>query len=364
MRVLHVVNSMANVGNGIVNATVDLACTQSRAGHEVVVASSGGAFVDLLRRSGVRHETISLRRAPGSMLKTLRRLRALIDEVRPDVVHAHVMTAAVLAWLLRPFVRARYGTVSTVHNEFRRDAVLMGLADRVVAVSGAVGVSMARRGIPERKIRVVNNGTLGSPRRLPAADVAAKALQRPAVTTIAGMYERKGIAELIEAFGAVSPAHGAHLYLVGAGPDEAWFRSLARTSAGHDRIHFEGFQAEPASYLVSSDVFVLASRAEPCGLVISEAREAGCAIVATAVGGNPEQLDGGAAGTLVAPRDPASLAAAIEQLLRDPGALEDARRRARSQLETFRVERVAAQTVAVYDELLALRKTVGQRATP
>ena len=43
MRILHLLNHVDRVGNGIVHVAVDLACMQARAGHEVWVASKGGA---------------------------------------------------------------------------------------------------------------------------------------------------------------------------------------------------------------------------------------------------------------------------------------------------------------------------------
>lgn len=51
--------------------------------------------------------------------------------------------------------------------------------------------------------------------------------------------------------------------------------------------------------------------------MIAEAREAGCAIVATRVGGIPEMLDGGSAGVLVPAGDPAQAAARLRWLLID-----------------------------------------------
>jgi glycosyltransferase involved in cell wall biosynthesis len=61
-------------------------------------------------------------------------------------------------------------------------------------------------------------------------------------------------------------------------------------------------------------VFVLASLNEPFGLVISEAREAGFPVVASNVGGIPEALDGGEAGILVPPGDPAALVDAVRRI--------------------------------------------------
>ncbi len=53
-------------------------------------------------------------------------------------------------------------------------------------------------------------------------------------------------------------------------------------------------------------------------MVITEAREAGCAIVASDVDGILEALDGRNAGLLVAPRDITALEAALTRILSDP----------------------------------------------
>jgi glycosyltransferase involved in cell wall biosynthesis len=85
--------------------------------------------------------------------------------------------------------------------------------------------------------------------------------------------------------------------------------------------------------------------------VLSEAREAGCAIVATEVGGIPEALDGGEAGVLVPPCDVDALAAAIARLLRDDDERHALQARARENLAHAQVSRMHEQTLEVYYEL-------------
>lgn len=48
MRILHITNHVLEVGNGIVNVAVDLACSQSALGHDVFYASGGGEYERLL----------------------------------------------------------------------------------------------------------------------------------------------------------------------------------------------------------------------------------------------------------------------------------------------------------------------------
>ncbi|MBW4469068.1 MAG: glycosyltransferase family 4 protein [Stenomitos rutilans HA7619-LM2] len=354
MRILHLLNHIQEIGNGIVNVAVDLACLQAEAGHTVVVASGGGEYDRLLTRYGAKHVLLDQRRQPLNLLQAGRQYQKLVQTLQPEIIHAHMMTGVVMAWALRG--NTRYGLVSTVHNEFQRSAILMGLADRVLAVSQSVANSMAQRGISQVKLRVVRNGTLGSPRER-VSELLPITLQRPSIATLAGMYHRKGIADLISAFEQVATEFAdAHLYLIGNGPDRAAFKAQAHATAVSDRIHFEGYQAEPQRYLQVTDIFVLASRQEPFGLVLSEAREAGCAIVASNVDGIPEALDGGKAGILVPANNPTALAEAIAQLLRDPELVKTWKTRSRQNLDWLNVSRVHTETLTVYSELLAERE--------
>lgn len=351
MRILHLTNHIQEIGNGIVNVAVDIACLQSKNGHHVAVASSGGEYLKLLGSYGIQHFELNQSRIPSNILRAVGNYRRIIREFQPDIVHAHMMTGVVLAGIFRK--SSEYALVSTVHNEFQRSAVLMGLADRVIAVSSAVADSMVKRGIPASKLRVVANGTLGSPRSCNINDCQPMNLNCPAITTVAGMYSRKGIMELIEAFVKIAddfPA--AHLYLVGDGPERSNFEEIVQKTPVANRIHFEGFQRDPQRYMLASDIFVLASHYESFGLVLTEAREAGCAIIASDVDGIPETLDAGQAGVLVPVKDSEVLAATLARLLTNPEQLEHWKYQAKQNLERFSVMRVSDETLNVYHELI------------
>ncbi len=348
MKILHLLNHVDRVGNGIVHVAVDLACVQARDGHEVWVASKGGAYEALLARYGVRHVQLDQGRRPLTLLRALFALRRLLANAAPDIVHAHMVTGLLLARMLRPF--ARWRLVASVHNEWQSSSTLMKLADRVIVMSEDAVGRLAARGMPRATLRPVRNGTVGSPRLLDEAEVGAGLLQ-PAIVTVAGLYERKGIGELISAFESLAGLHpAAQLYLIGEGPDRARFEAQAAATAAADRIHFLGFQPSPRPYLRDAAVFVLASRAEPGGLVLPEARDCGCAIVATAVDGSPELLDGGRAGLLVPAQDVPALASAITRLLDDPAERERWRAAARANLDWLTIERQHRETLAVYVE--------------
>jgi glycosyltransferase involved in cell wall biosynthesis len=351
MRILHIMNDVTDRGNGIVNTAVDLAIEQARQGHIVAITSAGGGYEPLLEHRGVRHFNLDRSRRPAQILRSLLLFRRQLHDFKPDVVHAHMRTGLLFAWLWGQI--DRFPLVAHVHNVHDRESVIMGLADRVIAVSQSVAETMANQMIAMKKIRVVLNRTLDSPRQPTIADIQAAALARPSIVTVGGMNHRKGIAELISAFEIAGEEFpNAHLYLVGDGPERALFEAQAHKSRWRERIHFEGFQSVPQAYMLSADVFVLASRRESFGLVLIEARQAGCAIVASDIDGIAEALDGGRAGLLVPPQNVQVLADALCKLLASEHERHMWQRRALQGIERFQVSAMAYEVENVYHELI------------
>lgn len=89
--------------------------------------------------------------------------------------------------------------------------------------------------------------------------------------------------------------------------------------AGQSVLHSIGAvsQAEVAGWLRAADVYVHPSRADTFPSGVLEALACGTAVVASRVGGIPEQVSEDT-GVLVDPGDPMALASAIEALLGDP----------------------------------------------
>lgn len=352
LKIVHLANHVQEIGNGIVNVVIDLACSQADAGHDVLVASAGGEYEALLARHGVRHVRLAQEPKPSKLASMCWQFNRLIVREKPNVVHAHMITGALIARIVR--LGRSYRIVTTIHNEFQRSAPLMGIADRAVAVSAAVAQSMQRRGIPVSRLRTVANGTIDSPRRdRNAKRPAVATLLHPNVVTIAGMYRRKGVGVLVDAFARIDrDTIPAHLYVIGNGPDLEEFKAQAVSLEIADRVHFLGFQPDAPAFLAQTDVFALASFNDSCPLVISEAREAGCAIVGSDVDGIPQALDFGGAGVLVPPGDASALADALRTMLVDTRVREQWQARARANLEWLRVSRVSRDYVSIYEEVI------------
>ena len=355
MRIIHLVNH-CNHGHGNAHVAVDLACRQAEQGHEVIYASGGGDYLELLARYGVRHElVIQNSRNPVQLFRSVLRLVALCRTFKPQVLHAHMMAGAVFGYLVSTLTRAPL--ITTVHNSFDKHSVLMRLGDRVVAVSEAERASLLSSGYKPAALRVVLNGPNHSPRdgfMVAGTKTGRIEIENPCVVTVCGLHKRKGVDDLIIGFAeAVDLSPDWRLYIVGDGPDKEKLVDLTNSLGMDDRIKFLGSVANPAQILSEADIFVLASYADPCCLAIGEAREAGCAIVATAVGGTPELLEGGAAGKLVSAGAPTQIAAELQTLMADQTILEDWRRRSHQGSEYFRVARVADDYLRIYQDAVA-----------
>ncbi len=117
-------------------------------------------------------------------------------------------------------------------------------------------------------------------------------------------------------------------------------------------VKFLGTIQQPLRHLAAADIFVLPSHADPAPLVISEAREAGCAVIATDVDGIPQLLNYGDAGILVPVRRPDALAQEMLRLLEDPEQLALWRDRSQTDIQNLTISRVSAQTIEVYKSAL------------
>jgi phosphatidyl-myo-inositol dimannoside synthase len=282
------------------------------------------------------------------------RARGAARRLRPDIVvgfdldgvflrRGGAPSVASLKGVLADEARFEHGAPRvrlTVESFFERAHARK--ADLVVTTSAYSAAAIAREyGIDPARIRVVPE-SIELDRWREALD-AAESLPRdpPGILCVAHLYPRKDVAALLEAMTRIrSPAI---LRVVGIGPELERLRSLAGRLALGARVEFADqiSYARLAAEYRRATIFCLPSRQEGFGIVFLEAMASGASIVAAAAGAVPEVLSGGDCGVLVPPGDPASLAAALQDLLEDP-----ARRARLAAAGLRRVERFDAPRVA------------------
>jgi glycosyltransferase involved in cell wall biosynthesis len=141
---------------------------------------------------------------------------------------------------------------------------------------------------------------------------------RPVVVGTIGAVSRiKGSDTFIEAAAALRKRFGERVEtrLVGDftyALDADWGRALVRRAKSEGVLHLPW--VETFKELAGWDIFVAPSRSDAFPIVVLEAMAAGLPVVATRVGGLPEQVAPGT-GLLVPPDDPGALADAVATLV-------------------------------------------------
>lgn len=326
--IVHVVDSLEF--GGLERVVCDLAIAQSAAGHRVQVFSIGSTdgFAGMLSAAGV---PVVVGGKQGAFdRQVLRRLRALA--LAAEVVHAHnfvpsyYAAAALLGTMRCPAL------VGTVHDmgmrlSNRRLRWLYRLSllrtQRVAMVGRQVHERFVGAGyVPARRAETVLNGIpVGRFAPSPARRAAARrALGMPADVPVVGSVGRlvdlKNQRALIDALPGLAAAFpDVQLVLVGEGPLDAELRRHADASGVGGRVLFAGARPDVADLLPAFDVFALPSKTEGLSIALLEACASGLAVVATAVGGNPEVIRDGDTGRLVPPGDGDALARALHELV-------------------------------------------------
>lgn len=237
-------------------------------------------------------------------------------------------------------------------------------ADAVIAVSEfSRREAVAAYGITEsRAFAVLEGGP--APAFSPAPEGAAapppRGIPKPFLLYLGGILERKNLLNLISALGLLRAAPAwRNLVLVLAGRRGEYYsvvRDFAASSGLAGAVLFPDGPAreEIVALYRHASVFVYPSLLEGFGFPALEAMACGTPVVASTSGAMPEVA--GNAALLVDCRDPAALAGAVRSVLDSPRLAAKLRARGLSRVRQFSWERAAAETIAVYERVLAARR--------
>ncbi len=304
--------------------------------------------------------------SPRGDAAALAALRRAVRDARPDVVHAHSSKAGALARALR-IAHPRLPVVYTPHGfahagHFDRPAerlayravetALTPLTSRLLCVCEAERRLAAGLGAG-RRARVVYNGVGPPAPGAPHPEVEALRGRGPVLAAVTLLRPGKGIDTLLDAMPAVLARHpAAQLAIAGDGPDRVELEAQADRLGVAGSVRFLGMTDGSAAVLRACDVYVQPSWAESFPYSMLEAMSLRKAIVATDVGGVGEAIVDGETGRLVAPRDPAAMAAALVALLGDPARADEmAAAAARAAQERFSRDRMVAEIASSYEQV-------------
>jgi glycosyltransferase involved in cell wall biosynthesis len=287
----------------------------------------------------------------------------VIDDFRPDVIHAHNVYHQLSPSVFRPGHKRGIPTVMTAHDyklvcptyqllangtpceacipkKFHRavtqrcrneSIVASGLMAMELSLHSALGLydavdvvlcpseflrtMLVRGGIPADRVQLLRN--FADPRNLEQPPKPAPGTGFLAAGRLA---PEKGFDLAIRAAAAAGP--DVRLRIAGEGPDDARLRALADDVAP-GQVEFLGWceRAVVAQLLrESAAALVTSTWYENQPLAVLEAFANRTPVIATRIGGLTELVEDGSTGLLVAPDDVAGMAAAMRRIQDDPGA--------------------------------------------
>jgi glycosyltransferase involved in cell wall biosynthesis len=261
------------------------------------------------------------------------RLWRLFQKERPLMVGTHSsadswagLPAAKLAGI-PAVLRYRHISVPVKNNPFNR--FIYGLPDAIVTTGDCISGGLAALRVPASRLHTISTG-ITSPSDLPEKPEAQALLRRELglppeahfIGITAVLRSWKGQDYLMSGFDIIAERWPQlHLILVGAGPAEEFLRKHAATLPSGKRIHFLGYRKDFYPYVRAFDCDLLTStQHEGIPQSLLDAMFMKTPVVGTNVGGIPEIVKDGVTGLLIPPKDPASIAEAVEKVLNDPAA--------------------------------------------
>ena len=275
---------------------------------------------------------------PWRDLRTYRRLKALLGELRPDIMHSHSSKAGILARRAGaklggckivhtvhglPFHPYQGGLTNRLYVALERrgakrtDAIIC-VADAMTAQALAAGV-----GAPEQ-YTTIYSGMEAAPyiERTVEADKFRESLDVPdeavLITQVSRLAELKGHEYLIDAAAQVAELP-VWFCLIGDGKLREQIEADIRRRGLSGRFRLTGL-ASPAripAIMQASDIVIHCSLREGLARALPQAMLAGKPVISFDVDGAPEVVND-ETGILVAPKDAAGLAEAIRRLVGDP----------------------------------------------
>ena len=358
--------------NACADYGVSLALALHRRGHRIVVAGQGES-PPLIRARKLGLEICDLGLGRSGPARWAADLDDLVDVIRREkiqLVNAHRAEGHLYASLasLRlgrriPVVRTR-GDIRPPKGHLLNRWLHLDLTDGLVLPGKFLQGSLVERlGRKPRRLRIIPPGVDADRYRSLSSPSKARArlgwpAEEPVIGGVGRLSPVKGWDVFLKAAARVARAVPAARFALVGGEAQLTVTDLlgmARRLGIEDRVRCLGRVEQILPYVEAFDVAVVPSvGSEAICRVALEHMAVSRPVVGSRINAIPEAVRHGRTGLLVEPGDDRGLAAALVQLLKDPGKARAMGREGRRRVErSFTLDRLAERTEDLYDRLLS-----------
>ena len=358
--------------NGVVNLINRMPAERFR--HAVIALTEITEFSRRIQRDDV--QLIALNKPPGQGLWMFPRVRTLLRDLQPAVVHTRNLGALEMAvpaaWAGVPVrIHGEHGwDISDPDGRSRKFRLARRLyrpfVHQYIALSRHLDRYLVDHiGVAPQRVAQLYNGVDAErfkPRDGDRLPIAGSPFTSPAfwlVGTVGRLSPIKDQVMLARAFvraTQLAPAARERMRLViaGEGPLRAEIEQVLKEGGVHEMAWLAGDRKDVPEIMRGLDTFALPSIAEGISNTILEAMASALPVVATNVGGNVELLAEGVTGRFVPPRNADTMAQVLLDDFHAPALARERGRRARLEVERrFTLDGMVAAYSDLYERLLA-----------
>ena len=356
MKLLFVINALTIGGAQIL--LVDLVESALKKGFKVdVVAFRNGPISEKLFELGVKPHIL------GELFLDLipfYRLVAIINSLKPDVIHTHLFRATILTRLAKMMTGSCAKVITTVHGleteaYHRLEGLTCFLSDYFVFPSSYLSewYSSSISKLKESCYKVLYPGVIIKP-------VLEKTSSNATVVigTLSRLHHVKGLDVLISAVKILKKnCKSFEILIGGGGKGKDVLERLVYTQNISDICKFVDNVSEKSNYLENLDIFVSPSRKEAFGINLCEAMERSLPVVASKVGGIPEVVEDKRSGLLFDAENAEKLAEKLEILIKDLDLRRRMGQNGRERVEQlFNRNKALEEHMKLYEEITRERR--------
>lgn len=286
--------------------------------------------------------------------------RKSVRKYTPDIVSVHNSFSGVIGRVFRvwsiPLVYTTHGwgfnysSVIAKYTGLFTEWLCGFMTDALVCVSRSDAQTVVHNHLaPKDKIHLIYNG-------VSIGDTSVRPTNTPSIIFVGRFAHPKQQDCFVEACALLSDhlLEQLSIEFVGSGPTEVSVTRKVEEKglATHTTFYGAYSRAQTLAQIASSWAIVLLSESEGLPMVVIEALQLGVPVVASAVGGIPEIVDDTVGKLLPKNATPQQVATAMEHILTDTQKRNELSRAAKDRGEKFSADRMAAETISLYESLI------------
>lgn len=331
----------------------------------IIISLSKEKILTKPKNSNIKIYSLEMSKTPLGLIYTLIKVREILKNYKPDIIHSHMFHANIFSRVLSIFYKMPV-LITTAHSSNEGGKLRMlsyRLTDKLSTITTnvskeAVDIFIAKKAANPKRIIPIYNGIDTDLFSFSEENRKNKRLElnipnnTPLLLAVGRLTAAKDYPNLLTAFSQLNHFPKPYLAIIGIGEDKDSLINLTKELNISDRVIWLGLKHDVYKWMSACDIFLLSSAWEGFGLVVAEAMSSERIVIGTNAGGVKEVIN--EFGAIVPIRDSIALAHFIDRYLNfSLLEKENLQKNARQHIiNTFSLDKISSEWISLYKKLL------------